>query len=432
MRKAIDRRRFLVGAGAALAIPFLPSLFRRELQAAPGTPPKRFVCLYSPNGQHIDSWLPQGTETSFAWSPVLQPLEKFASKVNVIHNLKGYSGHFDGHSECLTARPSGVENFFPSGGPSADQLLAQRLRSQTAIASLELGAGTQSNSSSIINYSAAALPIPNIGTPQGAFDRVWATVNVDPEEAARRQAQSKSVIDSVITDYQELQPQLAVAERRILDEHLTLLREKEKQLQAPVQVQQCDALVKPANQVFSFDQTVQHHMDILVSALACDVTRVGTLMMGPSGSTQRYPFAGVDEDSHEVAHGAVPDAYNKMLKINQWHASMLAYLLEKMEAVKEMDGSTLLDNTVVFWTNELGLHQFTHSKDNMGVVLAGGCGGFFKTGRLIDAQRAHYHDLLLTMIHAMGFNDVGSFGTDGNKVIGQLTLVSNFRSSLKN
>lgn len=416
----LTRRRLLLGtAGTALTIPFLPSLMPRELRAAPGDPPKRLVVIYTANGQHRDTWIPTGGETDFQLSPVLAPFEPHKAKINVVHGLVGNSGHASGHSECLTGRPQDDPSHMPSAGPSVDQLIAKGTTSEVALESIQLGVSTGNTAFSIISYTDDRLGLPPQASARGAFERIAGIVDVDPNEAERRRAQQRSVLDAVLADYEGIQPRLGAQERILLDAHLELLREQEMRLAQPFVPIACDYL--PA-QVGDVDPptTFLGHIDTIAAAFACDVTRVATLVVGNSGFADHYDFIGAGGDFHEAAHGALPNSIDVLTKINAWHAQMVAALLTRLDAIPEA-GGTLLDNTLVLWTNEFGLHLFTHDKVDMGVVIGGAAGGFFTPGRYLNlAGGAHYHDLLLTIAHAMGRTELTAFGDSGTKVIEEL------------
>lgn len=416
----LTRRRLMLGtAGTALAIPMLPSLLPRELRAAPAGPPKRLVVIYTANGMHKDTWLPSGTEDDFQLSQVLAPLEPHKAKINVVHGLVGTSGHEGGHSECLTGRPQDDPSHMPSAGPSVDQLIAKGHSNDVALESLQLGVDTANHAFSIISYTDARLPLPPQSSARGAFERVAGLVDIDPLEAERRRAQSRSVLDSVLADFEAIQPKLSSEERILLDAHFDLVREQELRLQQPYMPIECGYLPSGVSDL-DVPTTFLGHADTIAAAFACDVTRVVTLVIGQSGYSAHYGWAGVNADYHECAHGSVPNALQLFTQANVWHADMLAALLTRLDAIPDIDG-TLLDNTLVLWTSELGLHSHTHYKNDMGVVLAGSAGGFFTTGRYINlGGAAHYHDLLLTIAHAMGRTDVTTFGDKGTQVIDAL------------
>jgi hypothetical protein len=419
--KHSTRRAFLRGAGTvAIGLPFLPSL-ARTAGAQPGVAPKRLVCIFTHNQQWREFWLPTGGETDFTLSPVLAPLAPFRDKLLVLHNLASdYHDHGAGTRSTLTESDG--------DGPSIDQLVAQRLGNATRIRSLELA--TQSYGESVC-FSGPQLMVPPMEHPRSAFDRVVGAVNLDPASQARLGAQRASVLDAVMARYESVSRRITAGERRLVDAHLTELRALEMRVTSPAMVRACGVPPAPAiapgagalRDESLFPEVCRAQIDNLVTALSCDVTRVASLMISKGGSMTRYRWLPepLDDVAHDVAHGFInesgadiPDAHAKWATIQTWHAEQIAYLLERLDAVEEGEG-TLLDHTVVAWVSELGLATGSdgHRRSNMPVVLAGGCRGYFRTGRFLDLGGARYADLLLTLGHAMGFEDITSFGTTG-------------------
>jgi hypothetical protein len=152
----------------------------------------------------------------------------------------------------------------------------------------------------------------------------------------------------------------------------------------------------------------------MLLAHLCGMTNVSTFMWANADSWQYYPFIGVNEEHHELSHAGDDDtaANEKLVKINQWHSEQLAYVLERLEEAKEVDGSSLLDHSVVLWGNELGAGN-THTYMNIPWVLAGGAGGYFKTGRALSFPDLPHNNLLVSICNAMGFDDVTTFGIPG-------------------
>jgi hypothetical protein len=407
----VSRRRFLVGAGGGLvALPLLPSLAR----GATATPPLRFVCIYTANGMRADQFLPTGSETSFTMGGLLAPLARHQSKVIVAHGASGVEGHYAGHTELLTGRPAPGASFSPTGGPSLDQVIAADSKGLTPLPSLELGVEPWSSVDGVMAFSDSGLPIPPVADPGGGFDRVYNLAAADPVAAARRRAQKISVLDSVTEDFTSLQAKLSTGERRLVDEHLTLLREQEEALRNPVDVGNCDVGAGPSGSGFTFPEVFSFHLDTIAAAFRCDITRVATLVVKGSQDTTYYTWAGATDDAHSVAHGVAPNSETQLLAINTWQAEQVASLLDRLDAIPEGDG-TVLDNTLVFWTNEIGLQDWSHSRDTMGVVLAGATNRL-RTGRFVDLSGYLYQDLLLTLAHAMGHTELTSFGDDGGRV----------------
>lgn len=405
------RRGFLSALGAAASVPFVARMLPKVARAADTPGPKRLVVVYTGQGHHIDQFLPQG---GAAFGTALEPLAPYSSKLLVLHNILARHGHYEGHAECLTGRPNG-ETFTAAGGPSIDQIIAERNRKVTVLPSLELGCYAGNGADGMIAYSAAGLPIPAASDPRGVFDRMFRTINQDPAVAARRRKQDKSVLDAIAADYDDLKAPLSPAARRLLDAHLTIVREQEQALANPVEVAACDLGTSPAPATdehgYDYPTTSRLQMDNAVAALACDVTRVVTIMLGYAQNTIVHKWLGHTDDFHQIAHGSVDDSLGKFLDVDRWQAGEIAHL------VGRLDQLGILDSTAVVWISELGLHRFDHLKNNAGVVIAGGAGGYLRTGRHVDMAQADYDDLLITLLHAMGATDVTKFGATGTKAL---------------
>jgi hypothetical protein len=156
------------------------------------------------------------------------------------------------------------------------------------------------------------------------------------------------------------------------------------------------------------------HMDMMILAHACNMTRVSTFMFANADSWQYFPFAGVNEEHHGLSHSSDSDAASveKLVLINIWHAQQVGYLLDKLAGTLESDGSRMLDNSVVLWGNELGVGN-THDYKNIPWMLAGGAGGYFKMGRYLQFADVPHNNLLVSICNAMGLSDVTTFGIPG-------------------
>ncbi len=412
------RRRFLLGAGATIVgLPFLPSLFASRARAGGAEMPTRFVAIYTANGIHPSGMAIRGGETDFDLTgTILESFTPLRDKIVVLRNLEGTHGHYHGHAEFLTGAPPDGESFVPVG-PSIDQLLANTHVRSTPIASLELGVDCDNNSASVISYSESVLPIPPAQNPRQAFERIFLAANSDPAVLEHLRAHKRSVLDAVLADVTSLQAALSAPERLLLDEHMTLLREQEARLAEPVMARSCDLPASPPLGDMSYDVALGHHLDTIAAAFRCDVTRVATVMVGPSGSTMRHPWVGVDEDYHQIAHGDATDAARKYVTVNRWQGDVVASLFARLDAIPEGDG-TVLDHTVVLWAPELGVSEFNHTRGAVPAVLSTGAGAF-RGGRSLDMSGSHYHDLLLTLARAAGL-DVASVGHHGRNVLTRL------------
>lgn len=416
-----SRRSFMKGLGSvALCAPLLTGLLGRVVQAAEGAFPTRFFMMFTGNGQHPDHWIPLGGETDFVMSPVLAPLEIHRAKTLLLHGLDGGKTHSVGMSGATTGRPSTNGDGIATGGPSIDQFFADTWHGSTPLHSLELGVMPANAPNDQTVYSASGLPIPPIGTSLGGFQRVFGVTNEDPAVAEKRRAEKASVLDVFAKDLTTLETKLGVSSRVLLDEHLTLIREQELDLQQPFVPKSCDLHEAPVGG--SMVQTWKDHNNTIAAAFRCDATRVATLRAGGWGGIESggYTEIGISGGHHSVAHGGTDDPYNALLGINNFHAQRLADLCTSLDAVAEGD-DTLLDNSVLVWVNELGLGDFNHhSRTDSHVVMVGGKNTGMAQERFRVVNGEDYGHFLFTLTHLLGETQVTQFGDVGSDPIEEL------------
>jgi hypothetical protein len=422
---AFGRRTVLRGAfGAAIALPWLEALAPRRVRGATAPPPKRFVVFFSPNGTLPDQWAPTGGETDFVLSPILSPLADHRADLVVIQGLDqqgaGGDGHQNGIGGMLTGAALNPGPFAgvgapPAGwasGPSVDQRIADAIAGASKLRSLELGVqvGSADNWGRMC-YRAANQPLPPEDDPAAVYARVFADLHTDPALLARLRARRRSILDTVGGEYARIAPRLGSADRQRLDAHLSAVREIETRLTTDLVVSSpaChDPTLRPvsaaANDAFPDAGALQ--IDLLVMALACDITRVASLQWSRAVSQTRFSWLGITEGHHDLSHRGDDDAgaRDKLMRINRWYAQQLATLLAKLKAIPDGDG-TLLDNTLVLWCNELAKGN-THSRKGAPYVLAGRAGGALRTGRFLRLSEARPHnDLLVSLMGAMDLPD---------------------------
>lgn len=411
----LSRRRLLRGAGdVALALPLLEAMLpRRRAHAA--APPKRLLVWFTGSGNMADQgkWRPTGTERNFTLSPILAPLEPHKHSLVIVDGLQIRGANGEGHTEGmggnLTAMPliprDGGTGF--ASGISMDQVLAQRM--PTTFRSLELSVGSKPGTVwGRLAYAGSNMPIPPQGTPQDVFTRVFANAGGDPSKAGQVAAlreQRRTVLDSVLADYAALEKRLGKADVERIDQHMTSIRNIEKRLDA---VGNMGAECKPIapTSTTDFPTIGKLQMDLIVTAFACDLTRVVTFMWEFAAENRPYPFIGVADEHHNGFHFG---KFDSVQKIMTWYSSQLAYLLDRLKQIPDAGGGTLLDDSLVFWTTEQG-NGNNHSKQNMPYLLAGGAGGAVKTGRYLRYASAPGHpDLLIAILNAFDM-PVKTFG----------------------
>jgi hypothetical protein len=428
MTTPLARRTFLRGAaGVSIALPFMDAMLPRLATAAPA--PRRLVILFSANGTIHDNFYPAADGPLGALPPITAKFEPQKAKLLLMRGIKmfsAYNGVGNGHAQGMASNLTGIENkTWPSGaeyptGISMDQLIANRIGKETPFSSLEIGYGpatSTGNVRSYISYRGPGQPMPVQSDPKKLFDSVFANVSsggaATPAPVSRR---PRAVLDAILDDMRTLQARVGPGDRRILDEHLTSLRDIERRLTAPAGagIAGC-AKPQTPNAIPSGDANyiprVKLFLDLTVRILACDLTRVVSFMWSGSGG-KGLTYLGISEAHHPLAHAnAVP----QLTKVESFYAEYMNAFAAALDGIREGD-RTLLDSSAVWWTHEIAQGPL-HPRNNLHHAILGSCGGALKTGQALGFgdQRSH-NDLMLTLMHAMGLTDVKTIGNpDYNK-----------------
>jgi hypothetical protein len=438
VKRLLNRRAVLRGAIAggsvAIGLPFLEAMMPRQAHAAPA--PKRLVIWFTANGTRQDIWTPSGgNNLDLAGHPLHAPLQPFQDKLIMLDGVDQNTANEsigDGHQTgmaCLLTNaeilpgslfcegdcPPGAEQYVGwGGGVSIDQFIAGEIEKTTLTKFRSLEFGVQVRSSSIwsrMSYTGPDQPVPHREDPNQNFTDLFSDLGTDPFELAVIKRRRKSVLDAVMKDYEAFNRRLGADDKARLDKHLTAIRELEKRLDATgsfgeaCEVPTVELPGDAYQQNENFPITGKAQMDMLVMALACDMTRVASIQWSTAVSDVQHTWVPLilGEGHHSLSHydDANEDAKSDLLTINQWYTEQFAYLLGLMDAIPEGDG-TLLDNSVVVWVNELGKGN-SHTRDDIPFILAGGCQGYFATGRHLDLGGAPHGQLLVSLAHAMGF-----------------------------
>jgi hypothetical protein len=420
MTRTWSRRSFLRGAGLALALPLLESLAPRRGRAQAATAPRRLFFFDCPNGMHLPNWTPTGSGTSFTLSPILMPLLPYQNDILVVSGLENTAvegGNIaDGHMPSLAGLLTATT---PMQSPltntiSVDQLAAATLRQHTGLPSLVLGDSSAGNNfyDARLSWDASGNPVAKQIEPAAVFSLLFGTV--DPTAGAAQLARQKlyrtSVLDWVTADAKRLQAHLGKSDRARLDQYLTSVRDVEQRIQSG-SAAACSIGAAPG-QPSTPPARMQMLLDLAVLALQCDQTRVISFQHDASGGGDwQYDFIGVSGDHHTLSHGTDAASYAALTKIDTWEVSQLAYLIGKLKAIPEGNG-TMLDNTTVFFASEIS-NGAQHSHDHLPVVLAGRGGGAITTGRHLSLASAQpLANLFLSLLATVGVN-VTTFGKSG-------------------
>jgi len=436
-KSGISRRDVLRAGGVVLGLPFLESFGRVAGAqdtttggifgggASSGKFPTRMAVLYMPNGANMKSWLPAGKGGPLTQlPPTLEPLSKLKSDVLVLSNLWNHAadtgdGHYvkgGGFLTCTTIEKS--DSAVNSNGVSMDQLAGQKIGHLTLVPSLELGmepvhsfvdknVGYTASYASYISWSSPTQPTPREINPKQAFTRLFKPSG----KTAPAFTDDKSVLDAVLSDSKSLRAKVSSADQRKLDEFLDSVRSLETRIDNEeklahrgqsslreskrAMIEEVGARAAQAPDAGrngrggDVTERVRLMLDILVLAFATDSTRVGSFMFGNEVTGMNFSFLpGVTGGFHDISHhGNNPDKLEMYAKINTWHVAQLAYLMEKMKAVKE-GSKTLLDNSMILFGSGISDGN-AHSPHNVPILLAGRGGGTIVPGRHVEYPKDH-------------------------------------------
>ncbi len=437
-----SRRKFLRGAGVAIGLPMFESFMPRIAEAQVSR--RRLLTLFVPNGMLMEEWTPSKVGP-LELSGLAAPFEPIKRKILILSQLANVSGkqkpgdHASGTGAAFTCvKPAKGDGASIRAGVSMDQVAAAALKSQTRIASLQMGsipgrktgvceAGYSCVYENTMSWSDEKTPMPPTHSAAALFNQMFAGFDPTENEAARTQrlARRKSVIDYVREEATLMRQSLGRADGAKLEQMLTGIREVEQRLQSGTGVSaMCGKGGKPGDGDIDYTAKCKLMNDLIVSAFQCDVTRVISHMIAPSYPAIPYNFMGVAAGHHTVSHyidgrqqGGVgyKDLYRKT---QQWHVQMVLDLLMKLDAVSE-GSTTLLDSVFVVQSGDVG-NPRSHDHDHLAVMVAGG-GGLFKMGRHLSYPAGTpIANLFISVLQGLGARAT-TFGSDGKGPLSDLT-----------
>lgn len=409
----VSRRTMLRGLGTAIALPWLDamaplgtrSLVRAATAGAPSDNPLRMAFVFVPNGAHMQHWTPAQEGTDFELPPILASLEPVRDDLLILSGLTHDKARANGdgggdHARSLSCFLTGCQPVKTDGanirvGISVDQIAAQRHGHRTRFPSLEIGCdrGAQSGNcdsgyscaySSNISWRSPTQPVGKEVDPRLVFERLFSNelAHESAEVREKRKRYRQSVLDYALSDAKQLAGRLGANDRRKLDEYLTGVREIEQRLaQAERQnAVELPEIEKPGGIPNEFADHIRIMTDLLVLAFQGDVTRISTFMYANEGSNRPYPFIEIREGHHELSHhGNDAEKQAKIAKINTFHMTHFAYLLERLKAIPEGEG-TLLDHSMIVYGSGISDGN-AHNHNNLPILLAGRGNGQILPGR---------------------------------------------------
>src|SRR5512140_824213 len=419
-------------ASSALTLP-LAGLFEKISNAdTPSGIAKRFLVLYHPDGVpappgEASKWMPTGSGSAVTLPECLQPLAAYQASCVFTRNLSmgptDSGSHPGGAKKLLTAVDGG-------NGESIDRYLARTVGAGAPFKHVYLGAMANQNNASgdkFVSYPSPGTTVAPEDDPHAAFARIFASAA--PPPTGDPGLDRASILDTALADLNDLRSQLGDAEKAKLDLHTDALRDVEQRIKAVPPPASCGNAPASLGNVDGtklyepglFPTVLTAQLDLMVQAMACGMTQVGVVQASQHTSElimSRFPGTPMytpsyDMRSHQASHyGQSSDPkYLSYTEQRTWFVSQLAYLMDQLKQRPEGAG-TMLDNTIVLFCTEISDGN-THSHDDMPFILAGGAGGAYKTGRMVDVGYRRHADMLVSIARAMG-DGMTSFGQGGS------------------
>ncbi|MCL4285635.1 MAG: DUF1552 domain-containing protein [Fimbriimonadaceae bacterium] len=445
MARSISRRQVLRGMGTALALPMLEGALPLSALAQslkPAQRPNRIAFLFVPNGVNMEHWTP-ATEGALDTLPtVLEPLQPLKSEFQVLTGLAQRNAFALGdgpgdHARSSAAWLTGVHPKKTAGsdiqnGISADQVASQHIGGRTRLPSLELGcergavsgncdSGYSCAYSSSISWRSPTTPMPKEVNPRMVFERLFGDSELADESLQKRRKQRISILDLVAEDAAELKRKLGSRDKLKIEEYFTSVRDIENRLE---RMEDSEAKLvkmgqKPTGVPSDYGEHVRLMGDMMILAFQADLTRISTFMFANEGSNRNYRNIGISDGHHDISHhGKQAEKLEKKRQIDRFHVEQLAYILNRMRSIREVEG-TLLDNTMLLYGGGIGDGD-RHNHDDLPILLAGRGAGKLKPGRHVRfRQGTPLNNLFLSMLDKVGV-DVEQLGDSTGKLQGLL------------
>jgi hypothetical protein len=431
--RSLDRRTFLRGMGATVALPLLDAMIPARTLWAAFKPVPRLAFVYFPHGAIMDAWTPSTAGRDFDPGRILEPLVPFRDRLTIVSGLE--NRHACGPVHAITpgtwlsgaapprlrqgsgaatprerqgsgaAPPGDCQDSDPrreDDGATADQLAADHLGQDTPLPSIavateeprtitagiwegeyDVGYGTS------LSFRRAHEPVAMEFRPRTVFETLFHAM----PQGQGQTPSSGSILDRVAADVARLRQRLGGADRTVLGEYLDTIRDVECRVDTAE----------------GWGERMRVMFDMIALAFRADITRVATVMMAAETSAVTYDHLGVPEPFHLLSHHQNdPEKIEKLVAIQTWHTRMFAGFVRTLAELPDGDGSLLDRAQVLFGSNMSNSHAHDHFPLPLAVV-GGGCGTVCGGQHLRCPDRTPMSNLLVTMLHRSGI-DMPSFG----------------------
>jgi hypothetical protein len=454
-RSGTSRRHFLKGLGVCVALPALESVVMpgaRALaadattSAAAGAPglattatgaPLRTAFVYFPTGAIPKSWWPSDDAAAggFEFGQTLKPLESHKKVLQVLKGLEhktaigtaaeGGGDHARANGTFLTGVRIKKSATVLEAGQSIDQVIANRIGHLTRLPSLELSADYVRKSGACdsgyscayqynISWSGPTTPVSAEFNPRRAFERLFGDGPHGQRTAnlKRRQAEQRSILDFVLDDAKAMSARAGNRDKDKLDQYFTAVREIEKRVERAEHFGRAadPEAETPIGVPATYEEHVQLMFDMMLLAFQTDSTRVASFLLAHDGSNRSFADIGVSGGHHDLSHHQnTEEVIKKVEQIDVWYVKQFAKFLDRMQAVKDVDGNPLLHNCqIVYGSGNADGNRHTHT--DLPILLAGNGGGRLLPGRYVKLGAKPTTNLFLSLAQRVGINDLQRFG----------------------
>jgi Protein of unknown function (DUF1552) len=420
-KKYLDRRTFLQGMGATVALPLLDAMIpaRSLLAATAARPMPRLVFVYFPHGAIMDAWTPTTVGGDIELGSILEPLAPFRSRLTIVSGLENRHAYGPVHAITPGTWLSGVSPRNSSDSApaaTADQTAADHIGQDTPLPSIEvameetrrIGAGIWEGEyaesyGTTISFRGASAPLPMEFSPRALFDKLFdrgATprFRVTPRSSSNSGTrESTSILDIVASSTTDLQKHLGPADRARLHDYLESVRDIERRVEK-AEAGISSRVESQANVASRFAERQSLMFDMIALALRADITRVASVMMAAEASSMTYDHLGVPDSFHLLSHHQNdPAKIEQLARIQAYHTHMFASFIRTLADMPDGDGSMLDRSLILYGSNMSNSNAHDHFPLPL-AVLGGGCGQLRGGQHVKCPDRTPLSNLLLTML----------------------------------
>ncbi|MCH2208561.1 MAG: DUF1552 domain-containing protein [Lentisphaerales bacterium] len=426
----LNRKQFLQAGSVMMSLPYLEALGNQKKKEIP----RRMGIFYYGTGMNMNEFEPKedSVGSDYEMSPTLKVLKPHKKDFTFLRGTYlNYGGGHQGDYTFATGAPgttsSGIVNSI-----SMDQVAANQIGSQTRYSSIQLGerSGTgYGGDLETLSWSENAVPLAAECDPYIIFNRLFKATSKDENTSLDSEFQKQgSVLDLVFKRANNMKKSVSKSDSQKLDEYFTSVREVEKQLQRSIawskkpkpkltaaDYKQFSASYKPGSPGFSYNKYAKMMFDLLALAWSSDSTRVASYMVRRESSGKTWDDLKASTSFHGLTHhGNEPKKLAELARVDRIYMTHWNYFMTKLKSIKEVDGNSLLDHTMLAFSSSMGIG---HSKDRLPTVLCGGKAlGIKHQGHLAMKKNTPLSRLWETMLHGMQVNVPEKFQDSTGKI----------------